>query len=112
MEQRPIRDQGSGNGNKDAPPNIAGEVDDARDLVGGLLGQADVGGGCNRDKAEWNRSHLDHAQPGGKAETHTQGDVSGAVVKRNCEAGETGGNKVTGCEPAGSQARQDRKSVV
>src|ERR1022692_642752 len=106
MKQRTIRDHGSRNRNKDTSPDVTGEVNDARDLVSGLLGQAEVGGGCNRDKAEWDRRHLNHAQPGRKTETHTQCDVGGAVVKRNREACKTRGDKVTGCELAGCQSRQ------
>jgi hypothetical protein len=45
------------------PPYVADEVDDARDLIAGLLRETDIGGVGDRDKAQRERRNLKHSQP-------------------------------------------------
>ena len=53
----------AGDGDEDGATDVADEVDEAGDLVGLLLGHADVGGGGDGDVAEGQRDHLKYAEP-------------------------------------------------
>ncbi len=61
-----------GDGDEDAAADVAGEVDEAGDLVALLLGHADVGRVGDGDEAEGQGQHLNDAQPGRLREAHLQ----------------------------------------
>ena len=62
--ERAAGDLRIGDGDQDAAADVAGEVDEARNLVALLLGHAHVGRVGDGDEAEGQRQHLDDAQPG------------------------------------------------